>query len=325
MRSYTHLTIDERERLRVGIALGESIRTIAAVLGRSPSSISREINRNRNYTASAVYTAYGAYCKYRHRRKRCQRHANWGTYGLFEQYLYAKLKKHWSPQAIVERYRLEHPQEAVPSYQSIYYGIIHGLLPKEYGTLLKRKGRRRNAYRTPQNGKLQVGRRIQERPEIANKRARLGDFESDTLSGKQRGASLATHVDRRSRYLIVAKLSNRSANEYLEKSIAAFERYGKINLHTMTVDRGMEFSCYRELEKRLGIKVYFADPCAPWQRGTNENSNGLLRQYIPKSTDISLLSEKTIQAIVDELNNRPRKVLGWLSPAEVFFNQRCCT
>jgi IS30 family transposase len=236
--------------------------------------------------------------------------------------LNAKLKRYWSPEAIVGRYKKENPNKRAPSFQSIYYGIRHGLLPKDYANYLRRKGRKRNAFRTARNGKLSVEHVIQERPEVVNRRERLGDWESDSFIGKKNGACLATHVDRRSRYLVAAKLPEHKALEYFNKTIEALGRYAKCKLHTMTVDRGMEFSCYKKLEAHFqeeGLTVYFADPNAPWQRGSNENTNGLLRQYIPKGMDITPISIEKIQAIVDELNNRPRKVLGWSTPAERFF------
>ena len=324
MRSYHHFSIEEREKILVGIEKGDTVRFIAAQLGRNPSSISRELKRNRNpHAHSNFYTAYGAQRKYQNRRKQfCHRPSQWGKGGAFEEYLVTKLKRHWSPQTIVGRYRLEHPQERVPSFQCIYSAFKTHLLPADLTHDLRRKGRKQNAYKTPRNGKLQVKHKIDQRPEEANERKRLGDWESDSVLGKKNSACLATHVDRCSRYLIAAKLSEHTSVEYLTKTIVAFEQYAQGKLHTLTADRGMEFACYAELEKhfsREGLTVYFADPSAPWQRGTNENTNGLLRQYIPKGSDIALLSEEKIQAIVDELNNRPRKALGWLTPSEVFF------
>jgi len=323
MRSYQHLTIEERERIRVGIEKGIALRVIAAELGRSPSSISRELQRNSNQPNYCVrYSAYGAFSKYRHRRRKCHRPAQWGINYDFEVYLESKLKRYWPPEAIVGRYKKENPAQQVPSFQSIYYGIRNGLLPEEYKNYLRRKGRKRNAFRTPNNGKLSVDHVIQQRPEAANRRERLGDWESDSLIGKKGGACLATHVDRRSRYLVVTKLHEHTASEYFKKTIEVFDRYAKYKLHTMTVDRGMEFSCYKKLEEYFqeeGLTVYFADPNAPWQRGSNENTNGLIRQYIPKGMDITSLSAEKVQAIADELNNRPRKVLGWYTPAEIFF------
>lgn len=324
MRSYSHFSMEERERIRVGIEKGNSLRAIATELGRNPSSVSRELQRNSNKPSYSVrYSAYGAYCKYRHRRQNCHRAALWGTNNAFEEYMDDKLKKQWPPEAIVGRYKKENPDLKAPSFQSIYYGIRHGLLPKEYMKFLRRKGRKPKAFRTAKNGKLMVEHVIHERPETANRRERLGDWESDSLMGKNSGACLGTHVDRCSRYLVVAKLQEHTAAEYLEKTIDALGRYAKCKLHTMTVDRGMEFSCYKKLEEYFqeeGLTIYFADPNAPWQRGSNENTNGLIRQYIPKGTNITLLSSQKIQAIVDELNNRPRKVLDWRTPAEVFFD-----
>lgn len=324
MRSYQHLTMEERERIRVGKEMGWTLRTIAADIGRSPSTISRELKRNGNKPSNPVaYSAYGAYSRYRHRRRNSHRKPEWGKQTAFLEALASGLKRHWSPQAIVGRYRLEHPEERTPSYQSIYNGIRKGHLPRDYRFYLHRKGRPRNAYRTLGNGKLRVERDIHQRPTVANARRRLGDWESDSLLGKRgRGPCLATHVDRLSRYLVVAYLPKQTAAIYMDRSIAAFESIPDLPLHTMTVDRGMEFSCYRALEAHFqekGLQVYFADPKAPWQRGTNENTNGLLRQYFPKGCDFSKVTPEELHTAVHALNHRPRKVLGWLSPHEVFF------
>jgi IS30 family transposase len=159
---------------------------------------------------------------------------------------------------------------------------------------------------------------IDQRPSIVDMRERFGDWEGDTLEGKQGSGGLATHVERKCRYLIAGKLPDKKAATMTQQSITSFRKTPRILRQTLTVDNGKEFSNFKELEKRTGLKVYFADPYAAWQRGTNENTNGLLRQYFPKGTDFRTISDKDVAIVVKKLNNRPRKCLNYQTPHEVF-------
>ena len=155
--------------------------------------------------------------------------------------------------------------------------------------------------------------------EFFNKGGRFGDWEADTIEGKKSTGYMATHVERKSRYLIAAKLPDKKAESLTLKSIKAFWRIPKKMRKTLTVDNGKEFARFKELEDKTGLTVYFADPYSAWQRGTNENTNGLLRQYFPKGSDFSKISENYVATVVKKVNHRPKKCLCYQSPHEVFW------
>ena len=161
---------------------------------------------------------------------------------------------------------------------------------------------------------------ISERPAIVETRERFGDREGDTIEDKKSSGYVATHVERKSRYLLAAKLANKKAESLTTQSTKAFWRIPKKMRQILTVDNGKEFSRFKELEDKTGLTVYFADPYSAWQRGTNENTNGLLRQYFPKGTDFRMVTQKDLAFAVKKLNHRPRKCLNYRSPHEVFWN-----
>ena len=160
---------------------------------------------------------------------------------------------------------------------------------------------------------------ISERPAIVDERSRFGDWEGDTVEGKKGSGGVATHVERKSRYLITAKLPNKQAETMANQTSIAFRRIPICLRHTLTVDNGKEFAAFKQMEQRTGLKIYFADPYSAWQRGTNENTNGLLRQYYPKGYDFTKLTEEALAKAVRKLNHRPRKCLGYRTPHEVLF------
>ena len=163
---------------------------------------------------------------------------------------------------------------------------------------------------------------ITERPAIVEHRRRFGDWESDTMEGAKSSGGLATHVERKSRYLLADKLANKLSATYTATTIKLFSQVPMLRIKTMTADNGSEFAGFKEIEQRTGASVYFADPRSPWQRGCNENTNGLLRRYFPKGFDFRLASDKLIQVVVDKLNHRPRKCLNYRTAYEVFFNAK---
>ena len=208
------------------------------------------------------------------------------------------------------------------SHETIYRWIY--LDASRGGTLYHHLRRRRKKRR--RQGRYGSGRRfipgrisISERPSIVDTRERFGDWEGDTMEGKKSTGYMATHVERKSRYLIAAKLTNKTAESLTLQSIKSFQRIPKRMRQTLTVDNGKEFAPFKELEDKTGLTVYFADPYSAWQRGTNENTNGLLRQYFPKGTDFKRITEECIAFAVKKLNHRPRKCLGYQSPQEVFW------
>lgn len=180
-----------------------------------------------------------------------------------------------------------------------------------------KKCRRQRRYGTGR-GLIPGRTSINERPGCVATRHRFGDWEGDTVEGGKGSGNIAAHVERKSRYLIAAKLENKTAKVTAEVVTAAYKRIPKAMKHTLTVDNGKEFARFKEIENGAGLTIYFADPYAAWQRGTNENTNGLLRRYFPKGSDFRKVTEKILASAVKKLNHRPRKCLGYRTPHEVF-------
>ncbi len=192
-----------------------------------------------------------------------------------------------------------------------------------YTHLRRRHKRRRKQKRYGSGRRFLPGRvSIDERPPIVDQRKRFGDWEGDTLEGAKGTGGLATHVERKCRYLLTAKLSDKKASTMTQQTTKAFRKVPRKLRHTLTVDNGKEFANFKELESKTNLKVYFADPYSAWQRGTNKNTNGLLRQYFPKGTNLNNVSEKDVALVVNKLNNRPRKCLNYQTPHEVFCQAR---
>ena len=234
---------------------------------------------------------------------------------------------YWSPETIAEKLKIEYPENAEMrvSHETIYRWIYldateAGIL---YHHLRRRRKKRRRQKRYGSGGRFIPGRAsISERPAIVETRERFGDWEGDTVEGKRSTGYFATHVQRKSRYLIAAKLIDKKAESLTSKRIKAFWRIPKKMRKTLTVDNGKEFARFKKLEDKTGLTVYFADPYSAWQRGTNENTNGLLRQYFPKGTDFRNVSEEDLAFAVKKLNHRPRKCLNYQSPHEVFWKAK---
>jgi len=235
-----------------------------------------------------------------------------------------KLKADWSPEIIADKLKIDFPDddEMRVSHETVYRWIY--LDAKEGGTLyhhLRRRRKRRRRQKRYGSGRRFIPGRvsISQRPDIVETRERFGDWEGDTIEGKKSTGYMVTHVERRSRFLIAAKLPDKKAASLTLESVKAFWRVPKNMRKTLTVDNGKEFARFKELENKTGLTVYFADPYSAWQRGTNENTNGLLRQYFPKGTDFKKVTEEDLAIAVKKLNHRPRKCLGYQSPHEVFW------
>ncbi len=321
--SYTHFTLSERKYLQQLLSEGKSFREIARILERSPSSISREVNRNKaKYKPKPIHKPDNKYW-YNHWRAHTlaitRRRVNRRTAlvpGTFKfNYVIEKLSLFWTPEEIAMRLRLDHPGEIVGT-STIYRYLKRNEFPLvSVKTHLRRRGKRiqtRNAcYNT-----IQPERLIPEWPEAIKTRCRIGDFEGDTVYGGIGKGLIVTLVDRRSRFLIAGKLQSRNA-ELTEKAIVKILH--NIPVKSISLDNGSEFSRFKEIEAQLHVPVYFAEPHKPWQRGTNENTNDLLRFFFPKGCNFHQVSDEELQTVVDLINNRPRKCLGWKSPYEVFF------
>ncbi len=318
MQSYTHFTLTERESLRTFHCEGKSIRQIAVLLGRSPSSISRELARNKN-KKTGKYNAWGATSLYLKRRKRCRRKPRLSTDVALMDFVQEKLWRYWSPELITVMWKQQNPGAKL-AHTTIYSAIGHGIIPSvQAKTHLRRRGGKK--YRHGASNTIQPDRFIKDRCEQANLRLRIGDWEGDTLMGGINKGCLLTFVDRKSRYCTASLVKDKQAAHVTE----AFSKAMKgLPVETITLDNGSEFAEFRKIEKMLQTEIYFADPKSPWQRGSNENTNGLLRFFFPKGCDFNAVTEDFLDFVLELINHRPRKCLDWLSPAD-FFLKLCCT
>lgn len=239
------------------------------------------------------------------------------------------LEHQWSPEQIANRLVYEESAFRI-SYSTIYRAIYAGILDPERlshgnrGVIRKLRHRgktRRRKGSTETRGKIVISNRIQERPKEADDRQVIGHWEADTVAGKTGSACLVTITDRCSRYLLAGKVTKKHSALVADQMIALLSDLPKRKRRTITPDRGKEFPNHTLVTESLNLPFYFPDPHAPWQRGTNENTNGLLREYLPKSFDIALSSEDDIADFIEKLNHRPRKCLAWETPYEVFSNQ----
>lgn len=308
--SYTHLTTFERSRIDVLSKLGWSARKIAKDLERHHSTITRELNRYNNDS----YSAEDAQDNYKNRRQKCKPKGKF-TEGL-KKTIEMKLLETWSPEQIAATLSAE-----VISFKTIYNWIYEKRILKGDLSCLRQQGKRRKPQE--KRGRYKVGKSIHERPLEVNERKVFGHWELDSVvssRGKSKGC-FATFLERKTRLYLAVKMINRTASsmEQAIKTIANALPQGSIK--SVTVDRGKEFTCYKEIEKTLGINVYFADPYASWQRGANENANGLIRQFFPKASDLTNVTDFALKAALKAIMNRPRKVLKWRTSCEVFMEE----
>jgi IS30 family transposase len=323
--SYTHLTEQERYVISHLTCAEFSLREIARRIKRHHTTISRELKRNDDPVyEDTVYWYDWTHPEALTRQRKARHHRRRSNQRLVD-YVKQKLKADWSPEAIVARVKLDYPDDDTMriSHETIYRWIY--LDAKDGGSLyqhLRRRRKRRRRQKRYGSGRRFIPGRvsISERPAIVESRERFGDWEGDTIEGKKSTGYIATHVERKSRYLMAVKLANKKAESLTRQSTKGFCRIPKKMRKTLTVDNGKEFAHFKELEDKTGLTVYFADPYSAWQRGTNENTNGLLRQYFPKGTDFKTITEKYLAFAVKKLNHRPRKCLGYQSPHEVFWN-----
>jgi IS30 family transposase len=316
MSYYNQLSIDEREIILKMLCKGKNKSAIAQELGRSASTIGRELRRN-----GKTYSAHKAQKSYLKRRKKCRPRKRLEDAALREKVIQL-LGLYWSPEQISNRLKAEKSPIQI-GCSTIYRGIYAKMLPE--GCLYQLRIRGRRYYGRKKNsrcGKLSIEYTIHDRPKEVNLRQVYGHWESDTVRGTRNTGCIGTHVERKSRYCVLLKLENRSTKSFITATTEAFMKIPAGKCHSFTVDHGKEFSGHRKLAKALNCKVYFADPNCPNQRGTNENTNGLLRQFAPKRRSFSNITQADVDRIAHLLNTRPRKCLNWKTPYEVFFDRK---
>ena len=314
---YTQVTSEERFALSLLRRQGLGVRAIARTLARAPSTISREIRRNIWHEDRQSYLPGRAQSYTNHRRRASRRHtqfsgADWAT-------VEAKLREDWSPEQIAGRFR--RTGQLTISHETIYQHVWTDW--RQGGTLRQhlrgaRKQRRKRYGTYDSRGRVAGKRHISTRPAGAAQRSRFGHWEGDTVLGNTpHGACIVTVVERPSGFTAIGHLRRRAApavNARLQQLLTAQPR----RVHSLILDHGTEFHSYRALEARIAVPCYFATPHHSWERGTNENTNGLIRQYLPKRTSMAHLTQRDCQRIADTLNRRPRKRLGFRTPEEVY-------
>lgn len=319
-RSTRALSLGEREEISRGIAAGQSMRNIATALGRAPSTVSRELRRNdglQGYRATQADQAAWARAR---RPKPCKL----AVQRALARHVAIKLKRQWSPEQVAGWLRHTYPGDMSRqvSHETIYrtlYIQSRGALKQELLAHLRRtrvmRRSRHHTQKTENHGRIIGTVSISERPASAEDRAVPGHWEGDLLFG-DRNSQIATLVERQTRYVMLVKLTGKDTETVVNALIKNARRLPKELYRSLTWDRGKEMAAHRRFTLATDIQVYFYDPHHPWQRGTNENTNGLLRQYFPKGIDISSVSQARLDAVARQLNDRPRKTLGYETPAE---------
>jgi IS30 family transposase len=316
------LTLLEREEISRGIVAERSIRSIARLLGRSASTVSREVRRNGGYGRYRAAAADRQAWARARRPKRCKL----AKVAWLRQAVARQLRLNWSPEQIAGWLKRAHPgQEAYQvSHETIYRSLFvqsRGVLKKELQQHLRSKRTvRRSRHATGKgdgHGQIKDIVSISDRPASVEDRAVPGHWEGDLLSGS-RNSHIATLVERHTRYVMLAKVANKETQTVVSALIKQAKKLPTELSKSLTWDRGKELADHRRFSLATDIDVYFCDPRSPWQRGSNENTNGLLRQYFPKGTDLSVHSQAHLNKVARQLNERPRKTLEFETPAERF-------
>jgi len=329
--SYKHLRVEEREVIQSMWWERKSMREIAEALGRSHTSVSREMKRNFP-PERKVYTprlAQERAAIHTHRRGREDRLKNEAV----RSYVVEHLKRRWSPEQISLRIQIDLGEcishEAI--YQFVYHRVCHGSnLTKGGYEDLRPYLRRRRRIRRPKGSRrcrrvfTPRGTSIEERPEVVNERKRVGDWEGDTVESKDRKPGVNTLVERKTGYTFITRLANKTSAATIHAMAARMSTLPPQMKRTVTLDNGPENSDWNGLERVTGMKTYFAHPYCSGERGTNENTNGLIRDYFPKRTDFDMISDEELRFVEQELNLRPRKRLGGRTPLEAMSGALTC-
>lgn len=324
--SYTRLTNHDRESISRGLARGDSLTTIAKQLDRATSTVSREVNQKSGITGYRAFSASQRAKRAAASRRQGKRRLT--AEPILRRYVLTKLRQRWSPEEIVNHLETEYPTDMTMriSHEAIYqyiYVLPRGELKRTLVKALRQERRYRRQKHTRSTeqetrGKIAHMLSIEERPAEVADRIIPGHWEGDLIVGKYKRSALGTLVERVTRKTLLVRLTAKDAVSVRIAYAKKLSRLPQELAQTLTYDQGKEMSEHKQFTIDTGIQVYFAHPGSPWERGTNENTNGLVRQYFPKGTDFSKVSAQEIQRVERELNDRPRKVLDWRKPDEVF-------
>jgi len=321
-RSRLSLTLAEREEISRGLAAGHSLRSIASTLGRAASTVSRELKRNGGHRRYRAYAADQAAWDRARRPKRCKLALN----RRLATTVARLLRQRWSPWQIAGRLRRDYPydENGRVSHETIYKTLFiqaRGALKKELVEhLRRRRGMRRSRHhtqKTTDHGRISDAVSIRERPAEVEDRAVPGHWEGDLLFGSN-GSQIATLVERHTRYCMLVRVDSKDTETVINALIRHAHKLPRELYKSLTWDRGKEMADHKRFSLATDVKVYFCDPQHPWQRGSNEQINGLLRQYFPKGMDLSGIHQNRLNAVARQLNGRPRETLEFETPAERF-------
>jgi IS30 family transposase len=312
-----NLKLYDRQKLEYWLRTKQSIRAIAEIMGRDHSVIVRELKRNSargrvGYQADVAQRVSEQRIHKQHRGKL-------DRYPSLKEYVVNGLKNEWSPDVIAGKLKLGGGEETI-SRESIYHYIYHrnGRYEGLYKYLRQGKSKRQKRY-SRKTCKLRIFERvsIHQRPEYINERKRYGDWESDSVLFSKQKTALSVQSERKSKLIRIHKVNNKTAEETANAIVKTIESLPNELFQTITFDNGMENAKHAEVKKEYGVKTYFCDPFASWQKGGVENANKLIRHYLPRKTDLSQLTDRDIYNIQEKLNNRPRRCLNYLTPNEI--------
>jgi IS30 family transposase len=316
-RTYKHLDHHERDLLAVLKSQGQSLRQIAKALGRDPGTLSRELRRNAPPVHTGYYLAHKAQKRSDERNRRARSHRRLKN-DLIRRYAEDRIRRGWSPELIAGRLKIQHPRHCI-SHEAIYqwvYSEARHLI----ALLVRAHRRRKNRGYSRRHKKSHIPERvpIERRPPHVLKRLKTGHWETDTAISRKSLAALQVTVERKTRYTRLAKLKQKGSREMSIALTRRLSRYPLQMRRSITYDNGSENVEHSRTNRVLGTRSYFCEPYHSWERGTVENTIGLVRRFFPKKTDFAMISKNKIQSVERWLNNRPRKCLGFKTPAEVF-------
>jgi transposase, IS30 family len=324
-KPYKHLSQEERELIAARLSEGSSVGDIAKAVGRNKSTISRELKRN-SPPERRRYVPCRAHSRACERKTKANQHERLKN-DFIRQYVKDGLAQGWSPEQVSGRIRIDHPGQTI-NHEAIYQYLYHPQNPDrlEMIQLLRRAHKkRRNKGIGRKVRKTTIPNRIpiEDRPKSVENRRHYGHWEGDSMISRKSKVALNTLVERKSRLVLISKLLRKSAADTNRAVIGRLKKFPAKGRQTLTLDNGTENAKHEQLSAKLGIRCYFARPYASWQRGTNENLNGLIRWYLPKGTDFRKITSEQIARIEYLINSRPRKCLGYKTPLEVAASSRC--